>query len=162
MSDELRNVKLGLAMVLLSLAFGVGMGISFGVNESAYKADIAVGIVTHPELHDQQSDDKIWRFAQRAHFHATGIGAFSLGLVMLIMFSGMSSFSMKLASFLVGMSGFYPLSWYTMYTLAPTMGRGPAHDHILTEIFTYLGVGGLLLGFLMIVGSIFFGLFKYR
>ncbi len=88
MREELQKVKIGLALVLLSLAFGVGMGISFGVNEDAYENYIAEQVQAHPQVHDEKSRDKIWRYAQRAHFHATGIAGFSLGLIILVMFSG--------------------------------------------------------------------------
>ena len=67
MHEELQKVKIGLALVLLSLAFGVGMGISFGLNEDAYKSHIAEQVQAHPEVHDEKSKDKIWRYAQRAH-----------------------------------------------------------------------------------------------
>ncbi|GJL66153.1 MAG: hypothetical protein NPIRA05_11240 [Nitrospirales bacterium] len=79
MEKELSTVKIGLALVLLGLLFGVGMGIVFGVNEDLFKDYIAQGITANPDVHDAKSPDKIWRYAQRAHFHATGIAAFSLG-----------------------------------------------------------------------------------
>ncbi len=44
MSKELEIVKIGLALVLLGLLFGVGMGISFGVNEDAYKVLLLKGL----------------------------------------------------------------------------------------------------------------------
>jgi len=44
--------------------------------------------------------------------------------------------------------------------LAPSIGRGPAHAHLLTEIFAYTGVGGLLLGAFFLCANIFLGLFK--
>jgi hypothetical protein len=160
MLEELRKVKLGLAMVFLSLVFGVGMGISFGVNEDAYKDYIANEIQAHPEVHDEKSQSKIWRYAQRAHFHATGIAAFSLGLIILVMVSGMKSKLKTVSSFLVGLSGFYPLSWFTMFMLAPSMGRSSAHHYYLTELFTYIGVGGLLLGMLFLIANLFLGLFQ--
>ena len=59
MSKELEVVKIGLALVLLGLLFGVGMGISFGVNEDAYKDFIAEGIKANPAAHDEKSQDKI-------------------------------------------------------------------------------------------------------
>ena len=49
-----------------------------------------------------------------------------------------------------------------MFFLAPLIGRGPAHEHILTSLFTYIGVGGLLLGSFFLVTNLFFGLFKNR
>ncbi|MDH3978993.1 MAG: hypothetical protein OEU91_00620 [Gammaproteobacteria bacterium] len=160
MLEALQKVKVGLAMVFLALLFGIGMGVSFGVNEDAYKDYIASEIQAHPEVHDEKSQSKIWRYAQRAHFHSTGIAAFSLGLIILVMVSGMKSRLKTVSSFLVGLGGLYPLSWFTMFMLAPSMGRGPAHDHLLTELFTYIGVGGLLLGILILIGNLFFGLFQ--
>ena len=160
MIDELAKVKIGLAMVLLLLIFGVGMGISFGVNEDIYKSYIAEGIQEHPDVHDEKSQDKIWRYAQRAHFHATGIAAFSLGLVILLMLSGMKARMKTVSAVLIGLGGLYPFAWFTMYRLAPSIGRGAAHDHFLTELFTYVGVGCLSLGMIMLIANLFFGLFE--
>ncbi|HNP30658.1 MAG TPA: hypothetical protein PKK23_16555, partial [Nitrospirales bacterium] len=109
---------------------------------------------------DSKSADKIWRYAQRAHFHATGIAAFSLGLVILVMFSTLKPTYKKASAILLGLSSFYPLSWYTMFWLAPSIGRGPAHAHILTEFFAYTGVGGLLLGAFFLCANIFLGSFR--
>jgi hypothetical protein len=158
--EELGKVKIGLALVLIGLAFGVGMGISFGVNEDAYKSYIAKGVESHPQVHDEKSKDKIWRYAQRAHFHATGIAAFSLGLIILVMFSDMKARLKTVSSVLIGLSGFYPLAWFTMFWVAPSIGRDPAHDYFLTELFTYIGVGGLLLGALILLANLYLGLFQ--
>lgn len=160
MEKELNAVKIGLALVLMGLLFGVGMGIFFGVNEDAYQNYIAQGIAANPEVHDAKSPDKIWRYAQRAHFHATGIAAFSLGLVILVMFSTLKPTYKKTSAMLIGLSSFYPLSWLNMFLLAPSIGRGPAHAHILTEIFAYTGVGGLLLGAFFLCGNMFLGIFR--
>ena len=160
MEKELSTVKIGLALVLLGLLFGVGMGIIFGVNEDVFKDFIAQGITANPDVHDTKSPDKIWRYAQRAHFHATGIAAFSLGLVILVMFSTLKPTYKKASAILLGLSSFYPLSWYTMFWLAPSIGRGPAHAHILTEFFAYSGVGGLLLGAFLLCANLFLGFFR--
>ena len=89
MGEAYKPIKLGLALVLLGLLFGIGLGISFGVREEAFEDYIAEGIAAHPEVHDAKSADKIWRYAQRAHFHATGIAAFSIGLLLLLAGSNM-------------------------------------------------------------------------
>jgi len=160
MEQELKTVKIGLALVLVGLLFGVGMGIVFGVNEDAFQNYIAQGIAANPDVHDAKSPDKIWRYAQRAHFHATGIAAFALGLVILVMFSTLKAPFKKVSAILLGLSSFYALSWYTMFLLAPSIGRGPAHAHFLTEFFAYTGVGGLLLGSFFLCANIFLGNFK--
>ena len=158
MNEELGIVKAGLAMVLLGLMFGIALGVTFGVNEDGVKGFITEGIAAHPEVHDEKSKTKIWRYAQRAHFHATGISAYSLGLIILLMFSSMKRKIKSATSILIGLSSFYPLSWFVMFLVAPSIGREPAHHHYLTELFTYLGVGGLVTGMLLLIGNLFFGL----
>ncbi len=160
MTQEIQVVKVGLGLVLLGLMFGVGMGILFGINEDLYKGYIKQGIEANPAVHDAKSADKIWRYAQRAHFHATGIAAFSLGLIILTMLSGMKSRYKKVSAIFLGLSSLYPLSWLTMFLLAPSIGRGPAHEHFLTEIFVYTGVGGLLIGGAILCGNLFLGSFR--
>lgn len=159
---ELSTVRAGLAIVLLGLFFNVALGISFALNEDAYKDYIAEGIAAHPELHDEKSKDKIWRYAQRTHFHAGGIAAFCLGLIILVMFSDLSEKLKKTSSILISLGSFYPFVWLSMFFLSPSIGRGAAHDHILTQLFTFIGVGGLLLGSFFLLANLFLGLFKER
>jgi len=135
MSVELSTVRAGLAIVLLGLFFNVALGISFALNEDAYKDYVAEGIEAHPELHDDTSKDKIWRYAQRTHFHAGGVAAFSLGLIILVMFSDLPRKLQRSSSVLIGLGSFYPFAWLSMFFLAPSIGRGPAHEHILTNLF---------------------------
>lgn len=160
MNEEMKSLKIGLFLVMLTLLFGIALGVVFGLAEDSVKSYIAEGVAMYPDLHDEDSNSKIWRYAQRAHFHATGIAAFSIGLILLIMFSSLKRNLKTLASFLVGLGGLYPLSWFTMFILAPSMGRGPAHHHIVTELLTYIGVGSLLVGFFILCGNLFLGMFQ--
>ena len=160
MKAEIKAVKLGLLLVMLTLIFGVGMGVTFGVKEDAVKAYISDGVAAHPEVHDEKSTAKIWRYAQRSHFHATGIAAFSMGLVILIAMSSLKRKLKTVASILVGLSGLYPLSWFTMFLLGPSLGRSAAHHHIITESFTYIGIGGLLLGIAILCSNLFLNMFE--
>jgi hypothetical protein len=160
MSADVSTVRVGLAVILLGLFFSVALGVSFGLNEDAYKDYVADGIDAHPELHDESSEDKIWRYAQRTHFHAGGIAAFCLGLIILVMFSTLPVRLKRISSILISLGSFYPLAWLSMFFLAPSIGRGPAHEHILTKLFTFVGVGGLLLGSLVLLANLYLGLFK--
>jgi len=160
MREELKKVKLGLALVMLGLLFGIGLGVSFGAGQGTIRYYIQKEIDAHPEVHDEYSSLKIWRYVQRAHMHANGIAAFSLGLIILLMFTDMKARLKTVSSVLIGMGSLYPLSWFTMFAVAPYIGREPSHGFILTEIFTYLGVGGLLLGILMLAANLFFGCFR--
>lgn len=159
MAANLGVVKAGLALVLMGLLFGVSLGIAFGTNEDGIQEFIAEGIAAHPELHTPKSKDSIWRYAQRAHFHATGIAAYSLGLIALVVFSGLTARYKSLCALLIGCGAFYPLSWFTMFLLAPAIGREAAHNHVFTEAFAYLGVGGTLAGLLLLAANLFFGMF---
>lgn len=157
---NLKPVRTGISITLLLLLFGIGMGIMFGVAEDTFKDYIAQGIAAHPDLHDDKSASKIWRYAQRAHFHATGISAFSLVLIMIVFFSSLATKLKTIASILISLISFYPLAWFTMFFLSPSLGRDAAHHHIITELFTYIGTGGLLLGLGILMANIFFGLFQ--
>jgi len=160
MNKELKLVKFGLGLVLFGLLFGIVMGMTFGINEDIFKNYITEGIAANPTVHDAKSPDKIWRYAQRAHFHATGIAAFALGLVFLVMFSDLKPKMKTVSSFFLGLSSFYPLAWLTMYILAPSLGRGAAHSHVFTETLASVGVGGLLIGCFLVFGNVFLGLFR--
>ena len=153
-------IKVGLLLTLLLLAFGIGMGIAFGVAEDTFKDFIAQGVAAHPDLHDDKSISKIWRYAQRAHFHATGISAFSLILIVLVLLSSMTDRMKSVTSVLIGLVGLYPMAWFSLFLLSPSLGRSAAHEHIIPELLTYVGTGGLILGLLILFGNLFFGLFK--
>lgn len=159
---SVQNIRPGLALVLLGLVFGIAMGIAFGVCEDSFKDYVKVGIAANSEVHDAKSQDKIWRYAQRAHFHATGISAFSLGLLILLMHSTLSAGRQKAVSILIGLGSFYPMAWLTMYVLAPSVGRQAAHSHVLTEIFTFVGVGGLTIGIVYLSLNLVFGFFTSK
>ena len=156
MNNVLKNVRPGLALAILTLVFGIVMGISFGANEAGYEKWIAQGIAAHPELHDADSPGKIWRYAQRAHFHATGIAAFSLGLILVVALSGLRTKLKKITSTLIGLSGFYPLAWFSTFYLSPGLGRDAAHSAPITEIFVLIGVGGLLSGLGILIAHLLF------
>ena len=58
MNNALRNIRPGLFLALLTLFFGIVMGITFGVNEAGYEHWIAQEIALHPTLHDAESPEK--------------------------------------------------------------------------------------------------------
>ncbi len=160
MNINLTNVKIGLALVMCGLLFGIGLGITFGINEEMFEHYIAQGIAVHPELHDANSPEKIWRYAQRAHFHATGIAAFSIGLLLLVSASNLKQSLKPITAILISLGSLYPFAWLTMFIVAPSIGRKAAHTHPVTELLTYIGVGGLLLGIAILLANLFIGLFS--
>ena len=160
MNNVLKNIRPGLALVILTLLFGVVLGISFGLNEAGYQKWIADGIAANPTLHDEHSKEEIWRFVQRAHFHATGIAAFSLGLILVVGLSGLRASMKKISSVLIGLSGFYPLSWLSIFMLAPSMGPDGAEEALLPQVLVFIGVGGLLGGLIILGLHLLFEMWK--
>lgn len=159
LENQFGLIRSGLLVTLFFMVFGVGMGVAFGLQEDAFKGYIAETVDANPQVHDEKSKNKIWRYAQRAHFHSTGISAMSLGLLAVLMFCRIKKSLMPTASVLIGLGGVYPLAWFSMFYLAPTIGRSAAHDHIVTEVFTYVGVIGLVGGLLILLANLLFGLF---
>ncbi len=157
MKHRFYSTKTGLVLVLSGLLFGILTGIAFGISESFFKEFISQGIHLHPALHDSESASKIWRYALRAHFHETGISAICLGLVILITISNMSHIYKRISSISVALGIFYPLSWFNMFLIAPSIGRHAAHEDIITQLFIYIGVGGLLIGISIITLHILTG-----
>lgn len=162
MLNDIAPVRLGLILSMLTLLFGIGMGVVFGVNEDGVQDYIKDGIAAHPQLHDQQSQSKIWRYAQRAHFHATGVGAFTLGMILLVGATPMTRRFKAAVSTLIGIGSFYSLAWLSMFLLAPSLGRGAAHDALATELITKVTVGSLLLGVALLLLHLLFGLGRER
>jgi len=160
MNDVLNPVKPGLALVFMALFFGLALGVGFGINEAFFKDFVAEGIAANPDVHDAKSQGKIWRYAQRAHFHAMGIAAFSIGLLLLTAFSSLKVCYKRLVSVLIGLGGVYPLAWLSMFILAPYIGRSAAHSHLTTELLTFIGVGSLLAGLGILILNLFEGLFN--
>ena len=156
MKLDLSTVKIGLCLALLCLLMNIGMGVLFGVNEDMIQAYIKAGIDAHPDLLKASNQDGIWRWFQRAHFHAGGIGAFSLGLVILTALTNMSDSRKQITAALLGLSIFYPLAWLTMSMVAPQIGTKAAHHYWLTEVCTYVGVGALCLGLLSLILGVLF------
>ncbi len=159
MTNDLTSVKYGLALVMMGLLFGIGLGVAFGVNEGFFEAYVAQGIAANPAVHDSKSQEKIWRYAERAHFHATGIAAFSIGLLLVVVASSLAERFKKIAAVSIGLGSFYSLAWLSKFLLAPSLVRDAAHSHPITELFAYIGVGGLLLGLAILLANLFLGVF---
>jgi hypothetical protein len=151
MGFDISDLRVGLVLSMLALIFGISMGVMFGTAEDGVKQFISDGIAAHPAQHDAKSQSKIWRYAQRSHFHATGVGGFALVLVLV---TGLTALPRKLkfvAATLIGVGSFYPMAWLSMFLLSPSLGRDGAHHAAITELITYLTVGSLCAGILLLM-----------
>ena len=120
----------GLCLAVLTLLFGFGLGIVFGLNEdlirdrqraaatavlaTAYQGDAAKA---QPVL------DKSWAYMQRAHLHAGGLGTSALALSGLVLLLGVSVGLTRAITLALGLGGLgYSLFWLLAGFRAPGMG----------------------------------------
>ena len=99
---DLKVIRVGLLITLFTLIFGTGLGIVFGAKEEVFKNYISENIQANPTVHDDKSKDKIWRYVQRAHFHSSGIAAYSLALLLIILVSKMKDSMKSFSATMIG------------------------------------------------------------
>ena len=154
-------------IAILTLIGGVFISIIFGANEDYFKDKIneglkkneKVNLIQDPEEKEatlKSEADKNWRYYQRFHFHATGIGAMIMGVLLFISFLSAPEKLKNITSYLVSFGGFlYPFVWLFAAIYGPEMGRSEAKEAF--AVFGYMG-GVFLLGLFL---SLYMAL-KYR
>jgi hypothetical protein len=154
-------------IAILTLIGGVFISIIFGANEDYFKDKINEGLKKNEKVNQIQDPvekeavlkseaDKNWRYYQRFHFHATGIGAMIMGVLLFISFLSAPERIKAITSFAVSIGGFlYPFLWLFAAIYGPEMGRSAAKEAF--AIFGYMG-GVFLLGLIL---SLYMAL-KYR
>ncbi len=138
---------------LLSIVGGVGISIVFGVNEDFFKDRIIIGLEKNIKIQEildpvkktetiKNESDKNWRYYQRYHFHATGIGAMMMGILLFLTRLRAPRKHVSIASYLIAVGGtLYPFVWLFAGIYGPGMGRTEAK-----EAFSFFGyMGGLFL-----------------
>lgn len=149
--------KIPFALAILSMAGGVGIAILFGVNEEMFLDRIKVGLSKNAKVQQivnaeeksakiKSETDKNWRYYQRYHFHATGIGAMMMAMLLFLAQLNLSPKAFYPPAYLLSVGGLlYPFVWLFAGMYGPEMGRSEAKEAF--AIFGY--AGGLFL-----VGSI--------
>lgn len=134
---------------------GVLIAIVFGANEDFFHNKIKAGLEKNSSIQSIQDpvekeakikseSEKNWRYYQRFHFHATGIGAMIMGLLLFLTQLNAPARSISVASYLISTGGFlYPFVWLFAGIFGPEMGRSQAKEAF--AIFGYMG-GVFLLG----------------
>jgi hypothetical protein len=120
----------GLCLAVLTVLFGFGLGIVFGLNEdlirdrqraaatavlaTAYQGDAAKA---QPVL------DKSWAYMQRAHLHAGSLGTSAVVLSGLVLLLGVSAGLTRVITLALGLGGLgYSVFWLLAGFRAPGMG----------------------------------------
>ncbi len=146
-------MRIPFVLALLCMLGGVSISILFAVNESAFKEKIVSGLnknvkiqqIVDPKAKEDKiksESDKNWRYYQRFHFHATGIGAMTMGILLFLSGLRAPRKHRAIASYLIAVGGaLYPFVWLFAGIYGPEMGRDEAK-----ETFAFLGyMGGLFL-----------------
>lgn len=150
--------RIPLAIAILTVISGVVISILFGVNEEMFKHKIEQGLAKNEKviaLTDEaersalikSETDKNWRYYQRFHFHATGIGSISIGAVLVLLFLSAPVRIKSFSAWLISLGGFlYPFYWLMAGVYGPEMGRNAAKEKF--EILGFMG-GVFLLGLII-------------
>lgn len=128
--SNLRAASLGLVLAVLTVLYGQGMGIVFGLNEDLIKgrlkasaAEVQATVYKGNDAAIKPVLDKSWSYMQRAHLHAGGMGTTALALIVLLSLLGTSRLVTAAISFGLGAGGFgYSVFWMLAGFRAPALG----------------------------------------
>jgi len=147
--------RIPFVIAIITLISGVFISIIFGTNEDFFKDKIKEGLSKNEKINLIQDaaekdavlkaeSDKNWRYYQRFHFHSTGIGAMTMGVLLFISFLSAPQKLKNIASYAVAIGGFlYPFIWLFAAIYGPELGREVAKEKY--AVFGYMG-GLFLLG----------------
>lgn len=127
---RLRAAWPGLASALLTILFGQGLGIVFGLNEDAIKGRLRESAVA-VQATAYQGDaaamkpvlDKSWAYMQRAHLHSGAMGTTAVVLIVLLGLLGAGRGTTVALGAALGFGGLgYSIYWMWAGFLAPGLG----------------------------------------
>lgn len=134
---RLHPVRFGLVLGLLAVLYGWGLGVVFGVGEDWLRKGFLADAEAHRQLYLDKAkgdpeaatalikrmDESCWRYFQRAHLHAGGIGSIAVGASLVLTFLSVSPALKVTASTLLGLGSVgYPLFWMLAALRAPSLG----------------------------------------
>lgn len=156
-----RPVLPGLFFALLTLLTGFGLGIAFGVAEEAIRAPhkrdalrVRDTVYHGDDKAMQVMVDRAWRYYQRAHLHAGGIGATAVGLILVLGALGTSAWVARAGSLLLGLGGLgYSWFWFWVGVRAPGLGSSAAARESLAWL-AMPSAGAVVLGTLVVTAAV--------
>jgi hypothetical protein len=127
---EVRAALPGLTLAVITLLFGFGLGIVFGLNEDAIKSRfVASAAAVQETVYRGDSAaakpvlDKSWSYAQRAHLHAGSLGASGIALTVTLLLIGTGPGLTRVLSLAFGIGGLgYSAFWLLAAFRAPGLG----------------------------------------
>lgn len=121
---------LGLFFAVLTLLYGFGLGVVFGVNEDGMKDQLKASATEVRESVYKNDDaaikavlDKSWAYMKRSHLHAGGLGTTAVCLTVLVCLLGASPRVSRAISLALGLGGLgYSIFWLWAGFRAPGLG----------------------------------------
>jgi hypothetical protein len=126
----LRPALPGLLLAVITLLFGYGLGIVFGLNEeiiksrlSASAAEVQATAYGGDAAAVEAVLEKSWVYMQRAHLHAAGLGTAALAMTLLIVLLGSAPRVTRVVSLALGAGALgYSVYWLWAGFRAPGLG----------------------------------------
>jgi hypothetical protein len=159
LKEAMAPVIPGLMMSFLAIVVGTGLGMAFGLYEDQIKDGLLADVKAHPQIHEQTPDNikrqvgDGWRYIQRAHFHAQGLGALGVGIIVVLGLSWVSAAVKKWLALATGVGALlYPFTWLLMGLRIGSMGKQAAHASVdwLAALSIPLFFGGMMLTLLIL------------
>lgn len=132
--QQLRPAAAGLVLAVLTLLYGHGLGIVFGINEDSLKQRLKASAEAVRDTAYKGDEaaikavlEKSWAYMKRAHLHAGGMGTTAIALILLLPFVGASGWTARIVSLALGAGGLgYSVYWMWAGFRAPGMGSTDA------------------------------------
>ena len=135
----LRPALPGLLLSVITLLFGFGLGIVFGLNEEMIKSRLSASAAEVQATIYQGDDaamkavlDKSWTYMQRAHLHAGALGTSAVVLTLVVVLLGSSPRVTRAVGLALGAGSLgYSVFWLWAGFRAPGLGgTGPAKESL--------------------------------
>ncbi len=128
--QNLKPVRIGLLLALLSILYGYLFGIAFGAWEDGMKADLkASGQAVLETVYGGDEAamlavyDKSWAYYKRSHLHAGSLGASAVAQILLLSVLVATPRAKAATAFLLGFGAIgYGVYWWLAGMRAPGLG----------------------------------------
>ncbi len=128
--QNLKSVRIGLLLALLSILYGYLFGIAFGAWEDGMKAGLKASGQAVLETVYEGSEaalksvlDKSWSYYKRSHLHASALGASAVAQILLLSVLAVGPRAKAITSFLLGFGALgYGVFWWIAGMRAPALG----------------------------------------
>ena len=134
MTLDLTNVRIGIALALLTLLYGFSLGGAFGAFEDNIKGSLQASaeevrstVYEGDEAAMKKITDKSWTYMKRAHLHANGLGTAALALIFVIVGTRSSDLVRGIVSGALG-AGALGYSSFWMFATMRAPALGSTHD----------------------------------